>query len=256
MKRTIISIDPEKCDGCGLCVDACAESAIQLVNGKARLIRDDYCDGLGACLGDCPQSAITLIEREADAFNSDAVEAHLQNKAKPQPADTEPKRENKPFGCPGMAAFSFEATSECKQESALPANGETPSALRQWPIQLALVPIQAPYWNQADLLLAADCTAFSLGGFHARLLAGRRLIIACPKLDDTRGYQEKLTAILAQNEVRSLTVARMEVPCCGGLTRLAQEALAHSGKDIPFETLTIGIHGDAEIPHPDGKEIV
>jgi Pyruvate/2-oxoacid:ferredoxin oxidoreductase delta subunit len=244
MKRHIITIDEEKCNGCGQCVDACAEGAIQLVNGKAKLVRDDYCDGLGACLGECPQGAISMEEREAPAFDPAAVSAHLgHTPAKAAAPSVPPHGPHPGSGCPGMAMLDFGKASK-RTAPGTPGKTATPSELRQWPIQLHLVPPTAPYWRNADLLLAADCTAFALGGFHGELLAGRRLIIACPKLDDTAGYVEKLTTILAENEIHSLTVARMEVPCCGGLVRIAQLALAASGRDIPFEVVTVGIQGD------------
>ncbi len=243
MKRQIITIDPEKCNGCGLCVDACAEGAIQLVDGKARLVRDDYCDGLGACLGECPQGAITMTEREAAPFDPRAVTAHLGHACPPSSAPAMPHGGHRPGGCPGMAMLDFGQASPSSAAMSS-GGGSAPSALRQWPIQLHLVPPTAPYWQGADLLLAADCTAFALGGFHGELLSGRRLIIACPKLDDTAGYVEKLAAILADNDIRSLTVARMEVPCCGGLVRIAQQALAASGRNLPCEVVTIGLQGD------------
>ena len=248
MKRHIITIDEEKCNGCGLCVAACAEGAIQLVNGKAKLVRDDYCDGLGACLGECPQDAISMEERDAPAFDPAAVSAHLgHDPAKPVPSAPQPGH-HPGGGCPGMAMFDFGNKPTASSISKESATAE--SALRQWPIQLHLVPPTAPYWHDANLLLAADCTAFALGGFHGDLLAGRRLIIACPKLDDTAGYVEKLTTILAENEIRSLTVARMEVPCCGGLVHIATQALAASGRDIPFEVVTVGIQGDMRKERP------
>jgi len=240
MKRKIINIDPEKCNGCGLCVSACAEGAIQLVDGKATLVRDDYCDGLGACLGECPQGAISMIEREAASFDATAVAAAQSKTAPRSIAHTGKPAPHAGGGCPGMAAFAFNK----EQSPAPPASGTVPSALRQWPIQLHLVPVSAPYWQDADLLLAADCTAFALGGFHGELLRGRRLIIACPKLDETDSYVAKLATILRDNPIRSLTVARMEVPCCGGLVRIAQQALAESGKNIPFKTVTVSIQGN------------
>lgn len=247
MKRQVINIDPEQCNGCGQCVDACAEGAIVLVDGKAKLVRDDYCDGLGACLGECPQGAITMVEREAVAFDAAAV-AKAQAQVKPAGQHPAPAPRHGPHpggGCPGMAAFAFgKATPAASAPATAGTAQPLPSELRQWPIQLHLVPTAAPYWQDADLLLAADCTAFALGGFHAELLRGRRVIIACPKLDDTANYAEKLATILRDNEIRSLTVARMEVPCCGGLVRIAQQALTDCGKDIPFRTVIIGIHGD------------
>jgi Pyruvate/2-oxoacid:ferredoxin oxidoreductase delta subunit len=245
MKRQIITIDAEKCNGCGLCVDACAEGAIQLVDGKARLVRDDYCDGLGACLGECPQGAISMAEREAAPFDPGAVAAHLGHGQAPQATPPRPSPAAlRPGGCPGMAMVDFGKGSPASSPRESSAGAAVPSALRQWPIQLHLVPTTAPYWQGADLLLAADCTAFALGGFHGELLQGRRLIIACPKLDDTAVYVEKLATILAENDIRSLTIARMEVPCCGGLVRIAQQAIAASGRDLPCKVVTVGLQGD------------
>ncbi len=224
MKRMIVKIDQGRCNGCGLCVSACAEGAIQLVDGKARLVKDDYCDGLGACLGHCPQDAISIEEREAGAFDEAAAKAH----AAPAKAHS---------GCPGMAMRSFKKSSVASPDS------DAQSALEQWPIQLRLVPVSAPYWTDADLLVAADCTAFALGGFHGSLLKGRRLVIACPKLDDCDGYVEKLAAIMKGNSIRSVTVAHMEVPCCGGIVRIVRAALEASGKGLPFTDITVGIEG-------------
>lgn len=225
MKRRIVSIDPDKCDGCGLCVSACAEGAIQLVDGKARLVKDDYCDGLGACLGHCPQDAISIEEREAAAFDEAAAKAH-------------PKPVRQHQGCPGMAARSFRKPAPAQCDGA-----GVPSALEQWPIQLHLVPVSAPYWDGADLLVAADCTAFAFGGFHGSLLKGRRLVIACPKLDETGGYVEKLAAIIKGNSIRSVTVAHMEVPCCSGIVRIVRAALEASGKALPFTDVLVGMEG-------------
>ena len=204
MKRSIVSIDEEKCDGCGLCVPGCAEGALAVIDGKARLVKDSYCDGLGACLGVCPQGAITVTDREADPFNAGEVSHH---------------------SCPGSMV-----------NAGAPEQG-------QWPVQLRLVPVNAPFWQISDLLLAADCVPPTFQGFHDALLRGRRLVIACPKLDDTSGYLEKLTQILAVNEVNSLTVAIMEVPCCSGLERLARAALKASGREIPISIITIGVDG-------------
>jgi NAD-dependent dihydropyrimidine dehydrogenase PreA subunit len=235
MKRNIVKIDPDKCNGCGLCVSACAEGAIKLINGKAELITDSYCDGLGACLGECPQGAIAIEERDAAGFDEAAVKRHLTERQSP------PKQQH--HGCPGMAAFSIneKAAGSSAKSSGHPS--PTPSELRQWPVQLHLVPVQAPYWNGADLLLAADCVSVAYADFQEKLLKGRKVIIACPKLDDTGNYLEKLTDILRENDIRSLTAARMEVPCCGGIVRLAELALEASGKDIEFKEIIIGVDG-------------
>lgn len=230
MKRSIVQIDKDKCNGCGLCVDACHEGAIELIDGKAVLVSDVYCDGLGACLGKCPVDAITIDERDADAFDPEAVAAR-QSRHAPAPAAA---------GCPGMRALAF---ADSGPEQAEQPSGSTPSQLRQWPLQLHLVPVQAPYWADAHLLVSADCVAHAYGAFHHDLLRGNQLIIACPKLDDTSGYVEKLAAIIEHNDIRSLTVAHMEVPCCTGLIRIAEAALSRSGKTIPFETVKLGIRG-------------
>lgn len=228
MKRKIITIDEEKCDGCGLCVPACAEGALQIVDGKAKLVKDSYCDGLGNCLGDCPRGAITMEEREADAFDEKAVMNHLKTVKKAT------------AGCPGMAAMSFSAG---KEEHKLQST-EAESMIEQWPIQLHLVSPGAPYWHGADLLIAASCVPVSFGDFQNRLLKGRRVVIACPKLDRTEGYVEKLTEILRHNDISSVTVAHMEVPCCSGLVAMAEKALADSGKVIPYRRIKIGIRGN------------
>ncbi len=213
MKRSIVHIDRDKCDGCGLCVPGCAEGALKVIDGKATLVKDSYCDGLGACLGTCPRGAITIEEREADPF--DMEEENLSHV---------------PQGCPGTHVREFPASAREAHRA-------------QWPIQMHLVPVNAPFWENADLLLCADCVPPAFTGFHDALLRGRILIIACPKLDDTSGYKEKLLRILRSNTIRSLTVARMEVPCCGGLERIAGAALKESGLDIPLRVITIGVDG-------------
>ncbi len=235
MKRNIVNIDEHKCDGCGLCVSACAEGAIQLVNGKAKLVSEIYCDGLGACLGECPQGAITIEERDASAFDEKAVHKHLEKLA------AKPKKEkHQHSGCPGMVAMSL---SNKDKNSSSPAK-RLDSELSQWPVQMHLVPPVAPYWDNADLLICADCVPFAFPNFHSELLKGKKLLIACPKLDDTEPYLEKLTTIFKENDIKSITVARMEVPCCGGIVMIAQRALQDSGKKIPFSTVIVGIRGE------------
>jgi len=212
MLRQIIHIDRDKCNGCGLCAAACHEGAIAMVDGKARLLREDYCDGLGDCLPACPTGAITFETREAPAYDAAAV-----------------------------AAGRIKAASAGLTPG--PTGGETvPSQLRQWPVQLKLVPVSAPYFQGADLLVAADCTAYAYGGFHGDLIRGRVVVIGCPKLDEG-DHSEKLAAILTQNEVKSVTVARMEVPCCGGIERAAKAAVERSGKDIPITVRVISTDG-------------
>ncbi len=230
-KREIINIDETLCNGCGKCVSACVEGAIQLVDGKARLVKDEYCDGLGACLGTCPTGALTIEQREAEDFDEAAVKAHVSQHATAQAA----------FICPGLAAQSF-AQQPCAQQE--PSATNTPSALSQWPIQLKLIHPRMPAFHHADLLIAADCTAFALGAFHARLLCGRKLIIACPKLDDPIGYHEKLVALFQIAEPRSVSVVRMDVPCCAGLARLVIRAAMDVGLEAPIRELLVSIQGN------------
>ncbi|HPC94394.1 MAG TPA: 4Fe-4S binding protein [Sedimentisphaerales bacterium] len=231
--RNIVKIDEEKCNGCGQCVTACAEGAIQIINGKAKLVSETYCDGLGACLGHCPQDAITIEQREAAEFDEEATKAHLAREAEPEPA----------FACPGLAMQQFDKT--VKVEPGDAAEGPaTPSRLRHWPVQLRLVARTAPYFADADLLLVADCVPFAMGDFHQRFLKGRSVAMGCPKLDDAEFYIEKLADILRANTIRSLTVVHMEVPCCSGLTRVAREAIARSGRAMGFEDVTVSLRGD------------
>lgn len=214
MIRKIIHIDQEKCNGCGACANACHEGAIQMVDGKAALIRDDYCDGLGDCLPACPTGAITFEEREAAAYDHEAVQKHLA------------------------------AQGKVSQESQLFHQAKAPqeSQLSQWPVQIKLAPLTAPYFDQAHLLIAADCTAYAYASFHQDFIRGRVTLIGCPKLDAV-DYTEKLTQILRQNSIKSLTIVRMEVPCCGGLEHAATQALKASGRFIPWQVVTIGIDG-------------
>lgn len=231
--RTIVHIDENKCDGCGLCIPNCAEGAIQIVDGKARLIADKLCDGIGDCLGHCPQGALTLAEREADAFDMEAVEAHL--------GKTEANFQG---GCPGSRAMSLRTEQPAANANTYQAQ---PSELGQWPVQLALVPTRAPFFQGADLLIAADCVPFAYPDFHRKLLRGKTVLVACPKLDDVSPYVEKLATIFAENDTNSITIARMTVPCCGGLTRLVDAALVLAGRDdIPVYTLVIGLQGEIQ----------
>ena len=227
MKRRIIHIDEEKCNGCGLCAAACHEGAIGMIDGKARLLREDYCDGLGDCLPACPTGAIRFEEREAPAYDHAAVMAAKAQNAAPQPC-----------GCPGSGARSIRREA-APADSAVP---RTASALSQWPVQIKLAPVNAPYFQGARLLIAADCTAYAYGAFHEDFIRGRVTLIGCPKLDEG-DYAEKLTAILRENDIQSVTVARMEVPCCGGLEHAAVTALKNSGKFIPWQVVTISIDG-------------
>ena len=238
MIRKIIQIDEEKCNGCGLCAAACHEGAIGMVNGKAKLLRDDYCDGLGDCLPACPTGAITFVEREAAAYDEAAVLA-AKAKATLTGAPMNRRGDVLPCGCPGSRsrAIAHEDT-----ENTAPAPGSVPSQLRQWPVQIKLAPVNAPYFNGAHLFIAADCTAYAYGNFHQDFMRGKITLVGCPKLDSV-DYSEKLTAIIRGNDIRSVTVARMEVPCCGGLEHAAIAALKASGKVLPWQVVTISTDG-------------
>lgn len=230
MKRRIIEIDREKCNGCGACADACHEGAIAMVDGKAALMRDDYCDGLGDCLPACPTGAISFVEREAAAYDEQAVLAHKQEKMRAE-------GKSLPCGCPGSRSRRIEHTD----------GGEAPlceavSRLAQWPVQIKLAPVNAPYFSGAKLLIAADCTAYAYAAFHERFIKGHITLIGCPKLDAV-DYSEKLTEILLRNDIKSVTVVRMEVPCCGGLEHAAKTALQKSGKFLPWQVVTLSSDG-------------
>ena len=229
MIRKIIKIDEEKCNGCGLCADACHEGAIEMIDGKAKLTREDYCDGLGDCLPACPTGAITFEEREAPAYNEAAV---LAAKA---------KKEGKPMpcGCPGTNIKTIKREPAAVVSS---VNSPVTSQLSQWPVQIKLVPVNAPYFENANLLVAADCTAFAYGNFHNDFIRNKVTVIGCPKLDMV-DYTEKLTAIIANNNIKSVTVVRMEVPCCGGIENAVKQALMKSGKFIPWQVVTISTDG-------------
>jgi len=282
--RKIIKIDEEKCNGCGVCVPACVEGALQIIDGKARLISETYCDGLGACLGECPQGAITIEEREAEGFDEEATKQHMasevaaveplpygcsghtvqQFEAQAQAEAAEPlpcgcpghtvqqfeaqaqaeAAESLPCGCPGHTIQQFEAQAQTGAATPLPTAPSAKSTLGHWPVQLTLVPPGAPFLQGADLLLVADCVPFAYAGFHQDLLSEHALLVACPKLDDFQAHQQKLTQILRQSGVKSITVVHMEVPCCSGLVHMAQEAIRDSGRDIPFKEMTIGVRGE------------
>ena len=224
MIRRIIEIDEEKCNGCGLCAQACHEGAIGMVDGKAKLLRDDYCDGLGDCLPVCPMDAIKFVEREAAAYDEAAV---LANKEKKE----------QPCGCAGSMAKTIQ-----REEAAPVAAAPQQSQLRQWPVQIKLVPVKAPYFDGANLLIAADCTAYAYANFHQEFIRGKIAVVGCPKLDAVE-YSEKLTEIIRHNDIKSVTVVRMEVPCCGGIERAAVTALQNSGKFIPWQVVTISVDG-------------
>ncbi len=233
MIRKIIKIDEEKCNGCGLCVDACHEGAIGMVDGKAKLLRDDYCDGLGDCLPVCPTGAISFEEREAAPYDEAAVKKNMLNKLKKQ-------GEKLPCGCPGTQSKTIQRDRGYNKSSA--NSNENKSWLSQWPVQIKLVPVNAPYFAGANLLVAADCTAYAYGDFHNRFIRNRVILIGCPKLDEG-DYSDKLTAIIKNNDIKSVTVVRMEVPCCGGIENAVKKALQNSGKFIPWQVVTISTDG-------------
>ena len=229
MIRRIIKIDEEACTGCGLCATACHEGAIGMVNGKAKLLREDYCDGLGDCLPACPVGAISFEEREAPAYDEEAVRRAQAEKA----ANAAPL----PCGCPGSQSKALHRA----ESSAAPAQ-KAESQLRQWPVQSKLAPVNAPYFDGAKLLIAADCTAYAYGNFHQDFIRGHITLIGCPKLDEG-DYTEKLTAIIANNNIRSVTVVRMEVPCCGGIEMATKRAIQQSGKFLPWQVVTVSTDG-------------
>ena len=237
MVRRIIEIDQELCNGCGACAAACHEGAIGMVNGKATLLRDDYCDGLGDCLPTCPTGAITFVEREAAAYDEEAVKAHMEaRKAASGCSGGCPGSAPQSVGCPGSQSRPLTAPAV-----AAPAS-PVASRLTQWPIQIKLLPVEAPFYDGAKLLIAADCTAFSRADFHERFMKGRITVIGCPKLDMV-DYSEKLTEIIRRNNIREVTVVRMEVPCCGGIRNAVETALKNSGKLIPWQVVTLARNG-------------
>ena len=233
MIRKIIHIDEEKCNGCGACAEACHEGAIGMVNGKAKLLRDDYCDGLGDCLPTCPTGAISFVEREAAAYDEKAVQENIRKKQEQSHTSAAPHA-----GCPGSQMQRIQRSQESARSN--PVSAE--SQLGQWPCQIKLVPVNAPYFDGAKLLIAADCTAYAYANFHQEFMRGKVTLIGCPKLDAV-DYSEKLTEILRSNDIQSVTILRMEVPCCGGLEMAAKKALQTSGKFIPWQVVTISIDG-------------
>lgn len=251
MIRKIVHIDEEKCNGCGLCVPSCAEGAIQIIDGKARIVKDQYCDGLGACLGHCPQDAISIIEREADAFDEEAAAEHVRRMNKELKSSVCHTAGNRHHhgGCPGSRVRVLNQPSE-EPKTEETGNGDIAfslkSQLQQWPVQLTLVPVQAPYFKDAHLLITADCVPFAYPDYHPKLLKGKSVVIGCPKLDDLNSYIEKLTAIIKANELKSITVAFMEVPCCSGIVYAAEQAIKASGKKVPLHKIRISIDGNKE----------
>lgn len=273
-KRKIIKIDEEKCNGCSLCIPNCPEGALQIIDGKARLISDLFCDGLGACIGHCPEGAITIEEREAQEYDEkkvmeniikqgkNVIKAHLKHlkdhnqnqyfkeavdllKEKnieiPIDKEVQEKESELPCGCPGSKVMDFGEKTQHKEVERAP---KAISELRQWPVQIMLIPPNAPYLKEANLLIAADCVPFAYADFHSTLLKGKVLLVGCPKLDDAEFYKEKITSILKDNNIKSITCAHMEVPCCFGLVNLIKSAISSSGKEIPFKEVTISIKGE------------
>jgi ferredoxin len=252
MKRRIIKIDEEKCDGCGLCIPSCPEGALQIVDGKAKLVRESFCDGLGACLGECPQGALAFEEKETEDYDEEGVIAHIKEKSpellgkhlKHLKAHAHELPEHHSHtgmsSCPSAEMLHWEKQGQAKTEAGMG------SELRQWPIQLHLVPPHAPYLQNADLILVADCVPFAHANFHLDFLKGKAIAIGCPKLDDIAAYVSKVTQILESSNIKSVKVVHMEVPCCHGLVHVAREAIRRSGKDIPLETVIIGIKGEVK----------
>jgi len=260
IKRKIIKIDEAKCDGCGLCIPSCPEGALQIVDGKARLVKESFCDGLGACLGDCSLGALTIAEIEVDKYDEEGVIAHIKE-ASPEllekhlahlkaHADELPQHHSHAglTSCPSARILQWEKRGEVIEEQV-----KIGSELRQWPIQLQLVPPQAPYYHNADLVLVADCVPFAYANFHTDFLKGRAIAIGCPKLDDLDAYVTKVAQILESSDIKSLKVLHMEVPCCYGLVYIAQQALGKSGKNIPLESIVIGIEGEVLKKEVAGK---
>lgn len=255
--RDIIKINEDLCDGCGECISSCAEGALELVDGKIRLKGEILCDGAGACIGHCPTGALTVEKRESEAYDEAAVAAHLHAERKPQPAAVGASRTagfpmaGHEGGCPGSAMRQWsERTSVSTPATSTPGTASPRAAqvsqLRQWPVQLMLVPPMAPYFKNADLLIAADCVPFAVPDFHERYLRGKALVVGCPKLDDLQHYLDKLTELFRINDLKSVEVVKMEVPCCGGIAQAAVEARRRAGVDFPLTVTTLGIRGDLQ----------
>ena len=248
--RKIIKIDEEKCDGCGLCAPSCAEGAIRVVDGKARLVAEKYCDGLGACLGECPQGALRVVDEEVDAFDEKAAREHVHGNTENQERGPSlkmapPSNGALPCGCPSTLIQTFAPQTACKKANApVTQDISGPSSLTHWPVQIRLVPPTAPFLRGADLLVAADCTPVAYPHFHSDLLRGKTVLMGCPKFDDADEYVKKFAAIFATAAVRSVTVAVMEVPCCQGLPVIVRKGMALAGKDVPLSVVTISVRGE------------
>jgi len=240
VKRKIIEIDDERCDGCGQCVPACAEGAIEIVDGKAHVVAEKYCDGLGACLGECPNEALTIVEREADDFDEEAVEVYLKERNQTD----QPTEPLVPSGCPSSRLQTFIPSTPCRDADASVARAGSDSALSHWPVQIHLVPANAPFLKGADLLIAADCTPVAYPNFHQDFLRGKVVMVGCPKFDDAEAYIRKLTDIFKTAGIKSITSVVMEVPCCSGLPAIIRRAIQAADKDIPLEEVVISTRGD------------
>ncbi|MGB9698237.1 MAG: 4Fe-4S binding protein [Thermodesulfobacteriota bacterium] len=238
--RKIIQIDEEKCNGCGLCVPSCAEGALQIIDGKARLVAEKFCDGLGACLGECPQDALHIIEREAEDFDEKAVEEYLHTKA----ASLSPEPLTMACGCPSSQIQSFAPSPTCAEANQPAYLAQQKSALTHWPVQIRLVPPTAPFLKGADLLVAADCTPLAYPNFHRDFISGKVVMVGCPKFDDAHDYVQKFTDIFNTAGIKSLTVVTMEVPCCQGLPMIVRKGVELSGKKIPLEQIIISTRGE------------
>ena len=237
IRRKIVEIDEDRCSGCGQCAEACAEGAIRIVEGKAKLISENFCDGLGACLGECPEGALTVTERESEEFDPEAVEAHL----KKAPVHEIPQMA---CGCPSQNIEVFPSSLPSRDSRQAQEEGEAASALTHWPVQIRLIPPSAPFLKGADLLIAADCTPLAYAGFHRNLIPGKVVMLGCPKFDDTEGYVEKFFQIFSTVDIKSITVVDMEVPCCSKLPMIVRKALSLSHKVIPLEEIVISRRGD------------
>ena len=240
VNRKIIEIDEELCDGCGQCIPSCAEGALEIVNGKAKLVAEVYCDGLGACLGECPNGALRMTEREADEFDEEAVEAFLNSKARESPA----QEETMACGCPSSQIQDFASTRACESANQPVRQENQDSALAHWPVQIKLVPPTAPFLQGADLLVAADCTPVAYPNFHRDFLKGKVVMVGCPKLDDAEAYVQKFTEIFNAAGIKSVSVVVMEVPCCQGLPVIIQRGMEKAGKYLPMEKVVISPRGD------------
>jgi NAD-dependent dihydropyrimidine dehydrogenase PreA subunit len=239
-KRKIIEINEELCDGCGQCMISCAEGALELVEGKAKLVAEKYCDGLGACLGECPTGALKVIERDAEDFDEEAVEEHLKGAQENQ----EPGAHSIACGCPSATVESFAQTTSCQQANQPVSQASTSSALSHWPVQIRLVPPTAPFLKNADLLVAADCTPVAYPNFHRDFLDGKAVMVGCPKFDDAQAYIEKFAQIFSSASIKSVTVVVMEVPCCSGLPMIVKKGMQLAGKSVPTEQIVISSRGE------------